>query len=210
MIGNRRFVTLIILMVVTGVYINVHSDFKVPLNRPFSAFPAAHAGWRMTGESFFSAGVLDVLKPTDYLYRQYVDEAGRRVVLYVGYHSGGKGSGAIHSPKHCLPGSGWFEASSEKGSVEVGDGDINVIRAVYQKGDARELFVYWFQVRDRTLSNEYSLKLAEITGSFFHRRRDTAFVRISVPYREDGGQAVETAERFIRDFYPVITEYLPR
>lgn len=209
MIALSRFITVYLLLIIAGFYIHLHADAAVPINKPLVGLPRHLGDWSMTSESEFSQGVLDVLKPTDYVSRYYVGKGGERVGLYVGYHSGGKGTGGIHSPKHCLPGSGWFEASSERTSLEVEGQPLKLVKAIYQKEDSRELFLYWFQARDRSLNDEYSLKLAEISGSLFHSRRDTAFIRVSVPFETDQERALATATAFIRDFHPVIMEYLP-
>jgi EpsI family protein len=87
---------------------------------------------------------------------------------------------------------------------------VRLVEAVYQNGGERELFLYWFQVKGATLTSEYALKLAEITNSILHNRRDSAFVRISVPYREGDVGALAVGERFVRDFYPHIKAVLPR
>jgi EpsI family protein len=84
------------------------------------------------------------------------------------------------------------------------------VRAVYQKGDSRELFLYWYQVRDHSLSDDYSLKLAEIVNSVLYRRRDATFIRVSVPVESDIDQATTRGEQFIRDFEPSFREFLPR
>jgi EpsI family protein len=205
-----RFLIIYLLFGITALYLFLHVDTAVPSNRPLADFPRTHATWTMTGQTEFSAGVLDVLRAADYLSRQYSDTAGSKVTLYLGYHSGGKGSGGIHSPKHCLPGSGWFEVSTRRGVLDLGREKLQVVRAVYQKDEQKELYLYWFQVKGRTLSDEYSLKLAEILNSFLYGRRDSAFIRISVPFETDEAKAVEAGERFARDFYPVVQEFLPR
>lgn len=209
MIKKSRFVIVYVLLLITGLYISLHKDIDVPVNRPFDQFPANHRDWRSISDTVMSGGVLDKLKPSDYLFRHYAGIDGKRVSLYVGYHGGGKESGEIHSPKHCLPGSGWFEASSRRTELDVAGRHIRLVKAVYQKGESKEMFLYWFQVRDRTLSDEYSLKLAEITSSLLHRRRDAAFVRISVPFETEEEQAFAAGASFIKDFYPVICEFLP-
>jgi EpsI family protein len=209
MITLSRFIVVYVLLGITALYIFTHSDISVPINRPFSEFPAQVGGWSMTAHQEFSADVLNVLKPADYLARQYAAPDGRQVSLYLGYHSGGKDSGGIHSPKHCLPGSGWYEVSTEKSVADAGGTKINLVRAVYQKGESREMFLYWFQVRDKSLDDEYRLKLAEIMNSVTGRRRDSTFVRISVPYETDQAKAEALGRQFIRDFQPVIREFLP-
>ena len=182
----------------------------MPVNKPFSTFPALNGDWKMTSESFMPENVLDNLKPTDYLSRVYQNSSGERVTLYIGFHGGGKDAGEIHSPKHCLPGSGWHELYSRKLKVNTSSGSVNLVKSLYQKSDNRELFLYWFQVKGDTLDNEYSLKLAEIKNSAFYRRKDAAFVRISVPFVNDEAGAMHIGEAFVRDFFPLIDSYLPR
>lgn len=210
MIKKSHFIAVYVLLALTGLYVNLHADIAVPLNRPFAEFPREVGGWRAVSETEFSDRVLEVLKPTDYLSRTYTGSNGRTVQLYIGYHGGGKGAGEIHSPKHCLPGSGWYEVSNTKTRLDVGGKQMNLVHAVYQKGESTELFLYWFQVGDKTISDEYSLKISQIVNSMFHRRRDASFVRISVPVQGDQAQAAATGERFVRDFFPVIREVLPK
>jgi EpsI family protein len=205
-----RFMIVYVLFTATALVITLHRDISVPVNRPFSEFPQKVQSWQMSKRNEFGDNVLGVLKATDYLFRQYTDTDGRTVGLYIGYHGGGKDGGEIHSPKHCLPGSGWYEVSSHRGVLETPKGTINLVRAVYQKGESRELFIYWFQVRDRSISNEYSLKMVEIFNSARHNRRDASFIRVSVPFETDRDQAVATGEQFIRDFEPLFREFLPQ
>jgi EpsI family protein len=210
MISRIRFMAVYVLLAGAALVIIFHRDTDVPINRPFSEFPQTVQSWRMVKREEFSADVLRVLKPTDYYSCQYKDGDGKTVNLYVGYHGGGKEGGEIHSPKHCLPGSGWYEASSQRGVLQTPGGAINLVRAVYQKGEGRELFLYWFQVRDRSISEEFSLKIAEIVNSALHRRRDASFIRVSVPVDSDIDQATARGEQFVRDFEPVFRTFLPR
>lgn len=211
MISKSRFIILYVFLAATGLYINLHADVTVPMNRPFAEFPTGVKEWRTVSREEFPESVLDVLKPTDYLSRVYAGSAGQPVQLYIGYHGGGKKGGEIHSPRHCLPGSGWYEASSKRTSLDIGGGrNVNLVEAVYQKGERKELFLYWFQVQDRTLTDEYALKRSQIVNSMLHRRRDASFVRISVPLEGRPEQCLAAGERFVRDFYPVIAEHLPK
>ena len=205
-----RFAVPYILLIAAILFLHTHTDKTVPTNQPFSQFPQQIAGWKMSDEYKFSANVLNVLKASDYISRQYKGVDGTTVNLYVGYHSGGKGSGGIHSPKHCLPGSGWFEVSTRRDTLSVPGGNLNIVRAVYQKDSSKELFMYWFQMMDNTISNEYSLKLSEIKNSILHHRRDQSFIRISVPFEQDEARATAVGEAFIRDFDKVIREFIPR
>jgi EpsI family protein len=209
MIKSTQFIIVYVLLAAAALYINFHSNISVPTNKPFSEFPVENKGWRMVAQAEFSDRLLDVLKPTDYLSRQYVGTDGSKVELYMGYHDGGKDCGEIHSPKHCLPGSGWYEVSTVKREVAISDKRINLAQAVYEKGDVRKIFFYWFQVRGKTISDEYRLKATEIMNSLLHNRGDSTFIRISVSSESDENRARIAGERFIRDFDGVIQSFLP-
>lgn len=208
--NKMRFFVIYLLLIMAALFVAFHEDVEVPVARPLEEIPLRLDGWTKVGESRFSDAVLKGLRPTDYLYRVYADDARRSVSLYLGYHGGGPESGPIHSPKHCLPGSGWLNISEQSKTLTIGDHEVRLVEAVYQNGGQRELFLYWFQVKGATLTSEYALKLAEITNSILHNRRDSAFVRVSVPYREGDAGALEAGERFVRDFYSHIKAVLPQ
>lgn len=207
---NYRFYVIFALLVLTSTFLVQHRDVSVPVSQPLTDIPLRKAQWHMIRQSQFDERVLAVLKPSDYLSRIYADEQGNRVGLYLGYHGGGPGIGPIHSPKQCLPGSGW-NLLSDKTSVVMVDGEsVNLVEAIYQNGDARQLFLYWFQVMGKSLDSEYSLKFLEVKNSILHNRRDAAFIRLSIDIGDDLDVALESGRRFVRDFYPSIVAVLPR
>jgi len=208
-IGKWRFIIVFFLLAGTLFYLKLHKDILVPMNKPLESFPTSVQGWKMISQTAFDLESLEVLRPTDYLYRTYASADGNTVQLYIGYHGGGPGGGEIHSPKQCLPGSGWYNASTRKVVLDAADRHVNMVQAIYQKGDVKELFLYWFQVQALTLSNEYALKWAEISNSLLHRRRDATFVRISISLDKGEEQATATGQQFVRDFFPVIQQFLP-
>jgi len=207
---NRRIIAVCIILLVAGAYIHFVKPVAVPLVKPFSEFPVVVGDWRMINEDRFSADILRVLKPTDYLARQYMNGEGRVVTLYLGYHGGDKGGGGIHSPKNCLPSAGWFLDSREKLNVHVPEGrNLEVVSSLMSKGGRAVLFFYWFQVREWAMTSEYALKAAALWNSLSARRKDESFVRVSMPVDGRGGEPSGTLVRFVQDFYPVIMEYLP-
>ncbi len=205
-----RFYLLFILLGISALYVFTRSEAAVPTNKSLDLFPQKVADWTMTGQARFDERVLAVLLPTDYLSRSYVDSHGHNLSLYIGFHGGGPKSGPIHSPKQCLPGSGWNRLKSEVRQVKLDDESIPYVSAIYQKDVEKQLFLYWFQVRDQILTNEYALKLAMLKNSMFSNRRDSSFIRLSVMATDGEGQAIKIGEQFIRDFFPAIREALPR
>jgi EpsI family protein len=204
-----RYVIVYLLLGLTALFVYTHETIAVPVNKPLADIPTTFDEWTMTAQSRFDPNVLANLKPTDYLYRVYKDTEGNRVTFYLGYHAGGPESGPIHSPKHCLPGSGWFELSGVKRNIPMEDDELPVVQSVYQNDDQKEMFIYYFQVKGRILTDEYSLKLAEIINSVLYNRRDSAFIRISIPFSGDQSEAASVGERFVSKIYPHIVSVLP-
>lgn len=209
MIPKPRIIIVYLLLIGATFFVHTHGDVYVPASRPLEELPARFGDWRMTGQARFDERVLEVLKPTDYISRSYRDRQGNRLALYLGYHGGGPDSGPIHSPKHCLPGSGWHELSTRTESVTVAGETIPVNLAVYQNGLQKELFVYWYQVKGAPLTSEYVLKAAEVWNSMLHNRRDSAFIRISLPVGDAVEPGFQSAADFIADFYPQLKTFLP-
>lgn len=207
--NQSRYIIVYLLLGLTALFIFTHENAAVPVNEPLTDIPASFGAWTMVGQSRFDPKVLANLKPTDYLYRVYRDAQGNQATIYIGYHDGGPDSGPIHSPKNCLPGGGWFKLSEAKRTFVTVGGALPVVQAVYQNNEQKELFIYFFQVKGRILVDEYSLKLAEITNSIFYNRRDSAFIRISVPYNDDHMDVATVGEGFLTGIYPYIAAALP-
>ncbi|MBW2477062.1 MAG: EpsI family protein [Deltaproteobacteria bacterium] len=209
MIGLFRYLSVYVLLGITALFIYTHETIAVPVNRPLQEIPSELNGWTMEWQSRFSQQMLESLQPTDYLYRSYIDHEGHKVALYIGYHSGGPESGPIHSPKHCLPGSGWFEISEKQVDIRVGDSLLPIVQAIYQKGNQKELFIYYFLVKGKVLTNEYALKFAEIKNSILYKRKDSAFIRVSLPVQGSDDQAISVAESFTKMIHTHIQDVLP-
>ncbi len=184
-------------------------ELIAPEARKLENFPSNLGSWRMSGNSIFDAPTLKVLRPSDYLMRSYVNAEGVNLGLYIGYHSGGPESGPIHSPRNCLPGSGWGLISTKEMQLPVEQEIINLNRTVYAKDGQELIFYYWYQMRDKSISSDLSMKLAELTGVLLDHRKDVSFIRISLPNalneRADG-----VLLDFLRYAMPVIHEFLPR
>lgn len=207
---NRKFILVLVLLLAAGAYIQLIEPKPILLERPLSEFPVRVGEWRMVREDVFSPEIMAILRPTDYMSRDYVDGKGHRVTLYIGYHGGRKGDGGIHSPRNCLPSSGWYTNSTGLTPIRLHDGrDIEIADTVMSKDVHTVAFYYWYQVRGGILTNEYALKLSEIWNSLVASRKDAAFIRVSMPIQDGDEKTSETLNDFIRTFYPVISGWLP-
>jgi EpsI family protein len=204
-----RYLTVYLLLGLAALFIQTHATHAVPVAQPLTGIPTQLGEWKMIRQTEFSPKVLAGLRPTDYLFREYVDSQGRNLSLYIGYHDGGPDSGPIHSPKHCLPGSGWHAVAEQTTQLAIAGEQLKVVQSLYAKGSSQEFFVYWYQVKGEVLTNEYALKIAEIRNAMLHRRKDSAFIRISVPDAANIADPASLAGDFITRVFPHIQAALP-
>jgi EpsI family protein len=182
----------------------------VKLLRPFAQFPASLGDWqgrsmRLTGEIEKRVGV------SDYLFRVYVRPQTDVVHFYVGYYESQRHGEMIHSPKNCLPGSGWFISKRETLVLDLPDHEpFAVNKFIVENGVERQLVLYWYQqAGGRIVTNEYLGRLHLVWDAFTLDRTDAALVRLSVPFEGSSDRAVEVATEFLREAHPRLMRFLP-
>lgn len=205
-----RVLTLALLLQAVFFYTASHGD-STPLSQPLAAFPKTFAGWHMASEGVVEKETQDVLRADDVLTRWYESPQGG-ANLFVAYFKTQRTGQAPHSPKNCLPGSGWTPSSEGYADVPVeGRSDpIRINRYVVAKGSEKSLVLYWYQSRDRVVANELAGKYWLVVDSIRHHRSDTAIVRVVVPVAGDGEtQAMQTGVEFVKSVYPILRQRLP-
>lgn len=130
-------------------------------------------------------------------------------MLYVGYYDRQTQGRTIHSPRNCLPGSGWEPLTNELLSVPTEGGTVTVNRYLLQKGTERALVLYWYQGRGRVASNEYRVKWDLLRDAALRRRSDEALVRIMVPMAGADSVALRLALSMASRIMPAVARALP-
>ena len=116
-----RLVTVILLAQTVLLYSSVRQE-AIPPGRPLAEFPHDLAGWHLLKEGVIEPEVQEVLKADDLLTRIYGDAAGRQLDFYVAAFRSQRNGKAPHSPKNCLPGSGWVPEMQGEIQVDTGTG----------------------------------------------------------------------------------------
>src|SRR5689334_391881 len=75
-------------------------------------------GWRVAEQRTLDERVLRRLVPTSYLARTYRKDQ-TNLDLFIAYYAEQKAGESMHSPKHCLPGSGWEIWKHDSADVAV-------------------------------------------------------------------------------------------
>ncbi len=185
----------------------------LPVAPPLAGLSKVIGTWSTFQEGVVEKEVQDVLKADDTLTRSFSSPKFRTSVgLFVAAFRSQRNGKAPHSPKNCLPGSGWVQNEQSFAKLTIpGRGEpIVVNRYVVQKGDDKSLVVYWYQSRDRVVASEYSAKGYVVLDALRDNRTDSALVRVIVPVANgDVDQAMVAATDFIQAAYTPIRRQLP-
>ena len=192
------------------VYWSAGTEHPPPLPA-LSQFPADFAGWRELREDPIDPDVVNTLKADRLLSRTYNDRAGESAEFLVAwFQSQRAGASQPHSPKVCLPASGWTPESTGELTIETAAGAITVNRYVVASRSERAVILYWYQTSRRATAGEWASKLWLVADAIRDRRTDTALVRIVVDSQPgDDDRATGTAASFARSVYPLLREELP-
>jgi EpsI family protein len=132
---------------------------------------------------------------TSYILRQYDGPVGRDFSVYVGYYDSQRQGKSIHSPKNCLPGSGWEPVEQGTVSLPTPLGPVVVNRYRVVNAGNTAIVYYWYQGRGRIAANEFRVKFDLLRDAALRGRTEEALVRIVVPVSKGDIAAADTLAR---------------
>jgi EpsI family protein len=200
----------VLLLLQAGLLYSSIRDEVIPASRPLVGIPHTLGSWQFIRDGVIDKETMDVLQADDTLTREYQNGRTGLSLFVAGFLSQRTGK-APHSPKNCLPGSGWLPLADEEIKLDVGRGaPIPVNRYIIAHGEQRELVYYWYQSRDRAVADEFKAKFWVVADAIRYNRTDTALVRVIVPIvNKDETKADQEAQDFVKSFYSTLLEYLP-
>ncbi len=169
----------------------------IPASKSLSQLPAAIGEWRMQREGVIEQEERDVLRADDYLTRQYAAPGGKTASLFVAYFRSQRAGQTPHSPKNCLPGSGWSWSVADTIRVTIAGRaqpiEINryIVSKVREGGDERAVVLYWYQSRDRVVASEYRAAVFTAWDALRYNRTDTELVRVVTPATQNGVEFIQ-------------------
>ena len=184
---NGRWLPAVVLGLGALVTVGIDPQRSLSLRQPLDAAVPVDIGGYHGREGSMSDTERRLAGVTNYLLRDYrqagdTGAAGAaRFTVYVGYYEKQTRGATIHSPKNCLPGSGWEPLAARTEQIATTLGPVVVNRYLLQHGNERALVLYWYQGRGRVASNEYRVKWELLRDAALRRRSDEALVRIVVP-----------------------------
>jgi len=212
--GHWRFLVSVVLLAGTALLLRARNSAEhLPLRSPLSSFPHTFGGWT-SKDVPLEQDVRDVLGPGDFLLRAYNNTANDKGVnLFIAYFPSQRTGDTIHSPKNCLPGSGWTPVKSDRIMMDVGGhAPFLANRYVIAQGQQRQLVLYWYWAHNRAVASEYAAKFYLISDSIRMHRTDGSLVRVTTPIAEN--ESVESAQKTLLSFssnvVPLLNTYVPR
>jgi len=210
---NLRFWTAVLLLAGTALLLHMRAAIdQNPPSAPLAQLPVTLAGWTGSDQAI-DQETLKVLGAGDFLSRIYTKgESTEPVSLFIGYFPTQRTGQTIHSPKHCLPGSGWvFESSSSVDLMDTNGHPNRVGEYIIANGAARQFVIYWYQAHGRSVANEYMAKIYMATDALRMNRTDGALVRVITPIGtgEEVSEARKRAEEFAMQLAPLLPRFIP-
>jgi len=185
-----------------------HGEPIVP-RQPLSVLSYSLGAW--SGEERpFQGRIVQAVSVSDYTNRIYFDKAGAPIQLYIGYYASQRTGDTIHSPKNCLPGSGWDPIQSGDVTISLPGGrQITVNEYVIQQDLNKQMVFYWYQSQGRVIASEYSAKFWMVADAISRNRTDGALVRVITPMNDGQENARARLIQFTQVLFPQLKGILP-
>jgi EpsI family protein len=202
----------IVLIVQAFMFYSASHGENTPLPGPLANLPTEFGSWNMAQVGVVDDDTRAVLKADDLMTRDYVSN-GVAANLFIAYFKTQRAGQSPHSPKNCLPGSGFEPIADESGRIDVPvtGRSIHINKYVVANGEDESVVLYWYQSQGRVIADEFAAKFYLIEDSIRHHRSDTSLVRVVVPVRNGltSVTATQRATEFVQAFYPVVDSWLP-
>jgi EpsI family protein len=182
----------------------------LPLRAPLETVPRELGPWRTLGPDHgLDERTLQLLQPQNHLLRNYLDARGQVCALFVAYFGAQREGQMIHSPRQCLPGSGWQIKSRQEVVVPGPGGGRRVNHLVLALNLDRLSVLYWYQGRGRVEPNEYLDRLRLVSDAFLRGRSDGALVRLTAEIKPDGPEIAPGQVELAEVLIPALDNILP-
>lgn len=177
------------------------------------SFPAAFGQWKLFRGDPIDPAVAAELHADRLVSQTYIEAPTHSFasLMVAWFQTQQGGARQPHSPKVCLPGSGWTPRIVDQVTVQTPEGAITVNRYVVDKDRQSAVVFYWYQTPRRVIAGEWAAKFWLAADALRDKRTDTALVRVTT-WQAAGGVEAATgvAADFTRSLYPRLRDYLPR
>ena len=144
----------------------------------------------------------------EFFIREYRNGQGGVVTLYTAYFDARYG-GTAHNPDVCYPAQGWEIVERSRGAVHREGNSIEFTRMVIQKGLAKELVLFYFQIGDRTMPELSHYRLTAIVQGILFNKIGGTIVLMSAPIEQTVERTYAEETEFLEIIGPMLRQYVP-
>lgn len=184
---------------------------RVPLPEAFATFPKEFDEFIGKDDYPTDSNYHDP-SADQWILRVYSEKGNDKPIqVFVGYWESQNERKRITPPRFTTK--GWQYYWIETKLLEYGTNSVASVKEfLNEKGQEKELVYYCYIVNGKIISDEYQLRLLNVVNSLFFRKNNAALLRVSVPVT--GEFPLENAEvygeNFMKDFLPLVRNYLPK
>jgi EpsI family protein len=150
------------------------------LAQPLDTVDRQILGYTATDNPPLTESVLRALNATSYLVRTYT-KGPLNADLFIAFYTQQRAGESMHSPKHCLPGSGWEIWNYQTADIQSEGRTFKVNEYSISHEGERRLVVYWYQSKNRVIASEYLGKILLARDTLLQSSTAASIVRIIVP-----------------------------
>ncbi|MCB2190698.1 MAG: EpsI family protein [Deltaproteobacteria bacterium] len=180
------------------------------LARPLDQLPLALGSWRALGpDNPLDQSTLKVLRPSDYVLRNYINPKGQVCAVFIAFFALQQQGQIIHSPRHCLPGSGWQITKRDKVRLQGPDGPWLLNHLTMGRNLDKLSVLYWYQGRGRIQADEYRDRAYLVLDGMLRNRNDGSLVRLTMDTTRGMAQALAQQKELAALIIPALEKILP-
>jgi EpsI family protein len=212
-LSDKKFIAAVLVLLLCNLAIYkhlLHTDNK-NYDAFRSEFPSIIPGWKST-EVKYDPVVIATLDPDKTVWKNYRNESGNAVDLFMACYNSLEKADLSHSPIVCFTGQGWDIQETSVIDVPLGlQGDhiIKVNRILQKKADSVMVTFYWYQAKNMAFSNRGLQKTYLFCQELIGKSGANAFVRLTSMV--DSNITIEKTDLllkgFLKEVYPDMERY---
>jgi EpsI family protein len=204
--SSGKFLATAVLLAVTWLASSVSANRSPEqLAQPLETIPSQVGDWTGSEDRGLRAETETVLKATAYLSRIY-SRNETQLDFFTAFYALQEAGETMHSPRNCLPGSGWEVWRHSTVDFEVDGKTVTLNEYGVQNGARRMIVLYWDQTPERIIASEYYAKLCLVWDAVVRSRTSGSIVRDVAPDRPG---SLEAATEFAAKMIPEVQKCLP-
>ncbi|NLI14905.1 MAG: EpsI family protein [candidate division Zixibacteria bacterium] len=173
----------------------------------FGVIPLSDGDWSGQVKEL-SKEETEILRANRTFSATYRTPTSTEVDVFIAYFTSQKYGSSIHSPRNCLPGSGWIIGSIKKTPWTLESRSFIINKMIIWREGRRFMVYYWYLTRNGEIDSELGLKFDLIKNSLLGKATDGALIRITAPLGA-GLSDNPDIQWFVKKFIKYIYSSLP-